>query len=139
MTSQSFLILSVFALENVCSLLVLKVCGGEIPPEERKFVSLYPRPDPSLLTYQLMEAGRPEGRRRERTRTQYEYVEDTSGEEDQPTVLPKLTCDHCGKSFSRKSTLDQHIVTHSRNEDSETWEDVQDAAIDDLEQAIVYG
>ena len=38
-----------------------------------------------------------------------------------PRVLPKLTCRHCGKTFSRKSTLDQHLVSHS----SERWADVQ--------------
>ena len=36
-------------------------------------------------------------------------------------VLPKLTCRHCNKTFSRKSTLDQHLVSHS----SERWADVQ--------------
>jgi len=49
-------------------------------------------------------------------------------------VLPKLTCRHCNKTFSRKSTLDQHLVSHS----SERWADVQDAAIKDLEQAIAF-
>ena len=121
------------------------MCGGDIPPEERKFLPLYPHLDPSLLSFEVLDARRRERRRGERAKTQaqYEYValSENSGEEteQQTTVLPKLTCDHCGKSFSRKSTLDQHMVTHSINEDNETWEEVQDAAIDDLEQAIVYG
>ena len=92
-------------------------------------MSLYPQLDPSLLSYEVLDTIK--------TRT----TEDTSEEEeeeDQPTVLPKLTCRHCGKTFSRKSTLEQHMVTHSTAEDNETWEEVQDAAIDDLEQAIVY-
>ena len=93
-------------------------------------MSLYPQLDPSLLSYEVLDTIK--------TRT----TNDTSGEEeeeeDQPTVLPKLTCRHCGKTFSRKSTLEQHMVTHSTAEDNETWEEVQDAAIDDLEQAIVY-
>merc|ERR1711953_388068 len=67
----------------------IKVCGGEIPQEERRFVSLYPQLDPSLLSYEVLDTIK--------TRPN----EDTSGEEeeeeDQPTVLPKLTCRHCGK------------------------------------------
>ena len=117
------------------------MCGREVPPEERKFVKLYPHLDPALLSYEVLDARRLELRRREKARSQYQYVEESSGEEDepQPTVLPKLVCKTCGKTFSRQSTLDQHLVTHSRNEDNESWEDVQDAAIEDLEQAIVYG
>ena len=38
-------------------------------------------------------------------------------------VLPKLTCDHCGKSFSRRSTLEQHLASHDTHNTS--WEDVQ--------------
>ena len=39
-------------------------------------------------------------------------LEDNSGEEEAgPVVLPKLTCSHCGKTFSRQSTLDQHMVS----------------------------
>ena len=115
------------------------MCGGEIPPEERRFVKLYPQLDPSLLSLEVLDARRSGGRRREKARGQYEYVEENSGEEDQSTVLPKLNCKTCGKTFSRQSTLDQHMVTHSRNEDNESCEDVQDAAIEDLEQAVVYG
>ena len=72
---------------------------------------------------------------------QYEYVplDESSTEEDQqPTVLPKLTCNHCGKTFSRQSTLEQHLVIHSTT-GTETWEEIQDAAIKDLENAIAYG
>ena len=70
--------------------------------------------------------------------TQYEYVplDEAGPEEDTARVLPKLTCSHCGKTFSRQSTLDQHMVTHSS---SQSWEEVQDAAIQDLEHAITYG
>ena len=57
-------------------------------------------------------------------------------DEDQPTVLPKLTCKHCGKTFSRQSTLNQHMVTHSTH--GQSWEEVQDAAIQDLEHEIVF-
>ena len=99
-------------------------------------MSLYPKVDPSLLSYDVLDtisrraAGEKSG--------VLEEEEEEEEEEDQPTVLPKLTCSHCGKTFSRKSTLEQHMVTHSTSEDNETWEEVQDAAIDDLEQAIVY-
>merc|ERR1712079_556812 len=31
------------------------------------------------------------------------------------------------------------MVTHSTTQQSQTWEEVQDAAIQDLEHAIVYG
>ena len=95
-------------------------------------MSLYPRLDPSLLSYDVLDT------RRRRAAEDHSEEEEEEEEEDQPTVLPKLTCSHCGKTFSRKSTLDQHMVTHSTTEDNETWEEVQDAAIDDLEQAIVY-
>ena len=94
-------------------------------------MSLYPQVDPSLLSYDVVDT-------MTRRAAGDNSGEEEEEEEDQPTVLPKLTCSHCGKTFSRKSTLDQHMVTHSTNEDNETWEEVQDAAIDDLEQAIVY-
>ena len=107
------------------------MCGGEIPQEESRFVSLFPHLDSSLLSYDVLDNLR---RRAEEENSGEEEEE----EESQPTVLPKLTCRHCGKTCSRKSTLEQHMVTHSTAEDNETWEEVQDAAIDDLEQAIVY-
>ena len=69
---------------------------------------------------------------------QYEYVplDEAGPEEETARVLPKLTCSHCGKTFSRQVTLDQHMVTHSS---TQSWEEVQDAAIQDLEHAITYG
>ena len=110
------------------------MCGGEIPQEDRRFVSLFPQLDASLLSYDVLDTIR----RRAREDNSGEEEEEEEEEENQPAVLPKLTCRHCGKTFSRKSTLEQHMVTHSTSEDNETWEEVQDAAIDDLEQAIVY-
>ena len=96
-------------------------------------MSLYPQVDPSLLSYDVLDTIR-----RRAAGDNSGQEEEEEEEENQPTVLPKLTCSHCGKTFSRKSTLEQHMVTHSTTEDNETWEEVQDAAIDDLEQAIVY-
>ena len=97
-------------------------------------MSLFPQLDASLLSYDVLDTIR----RRAREDNSGEEEEEEEEEESQPAVLPKLTCSHCGKTFSRKSTLEQHMVTHSTSEDNETWEEVQDAAIDDLEQAIVY-
>ena len=97
-------------------------------------MSLFPQLDASLLSYDVLDTIR-----RRATEDDFgEEEEEEEEEENQPAVLPKLTCRHCGKTFSRKSTLEQHMVTHSTSEDNETWEEVQDAAIDDLEQAIVY-
>ena len=98
-------------------------------------MSLYPQVDPSLLSYDVLDTI---SRRAAGDNSGVVEEEEEEEEEDQPTVLPKLTCSHCGKTFSRKSTLEQHMVTHSTNKDNESWEEVQDAAIDDLEQAIVY-
>ena len=71
---------------------------------------------------------------------QYEYVPMDDSDDDQlPTVLPKLSCNHCGKTFSRQSTLEQHMVTHSSSTQAQTWEEVQDAAIQDMEHDILYG
>merc|ERR1719367_2430448 len=119
----------------------IKVCGSDIPPEDRKFVRLYPELDQSLLSYDVMDARKEKKRPDKNRHNQYEYVplDESSTEEDQqPTVLPKLTCNHCGKTFSRQSTLEQHLVIHSTT-GTETWEEIQDAAIKDLENAIAYG
>merc|ERR1711953_1344988 len=59
----------------------IKVCGGEIPQEESRFVSLYPHLDSSLLSYDVLDNLR---RRAEEENSGEEEEE----EENQPTVLP---------------------------------------------------
>ena len=50
----------------------------------------------------------------------------------------QLTCEHCGKSFSRRSTLEQHVALHGAANTTD-WEEIQDAALIDLEQAAAFG
>ena len=122
----------------------IKVCGADIPPEDRGFVRLFPQLDPRLLSSDVLDERRArlkEKKKLERPKyKEYEYVQkkEEPKEKVAPKVLPKLTCNHCGKSFSRKSTLDQHMVTHSSTKNNESWEDVQDAAVKDMECAIAF-
>ena len=69
--------------------------------------------------------------RKERKKLQkFEYkLVPNAPEKPSSKVLPKLTCSHCGKTFSRRSTLEQHIASHIVDEHNSSWEDVQDAAL----------
>jgi hypothetical protein len=53
-------------------------------------------------------------------------------------VCEQLTCEYCGKRFSRRSTLEQHVALHGATSSSD-WEEIQDAALHDLEQAAAFG
>jgi len=55
-----------------------------------------------------------------------------------PSTCDQLTCEHCGKRFSRRSTLEQHVALHGATSSSD-WEEIQDAALHDLEQAAAFG
>ena len=106
-------------------------------------IRLFPQLDPRLLSSDVLDARKSrlkEKKKLERPKyKEYEYIQRKEPTEKAvPKVLPKLTCTHCGKSFSRKSTLDQHMVTHSSTKNNESWEDVQDAAVKDLECAIAF-
>eukprot|EP00092_Neocalanus_flemingeri_P002509 GFUD01002685.1.p1 GENE.GFUD01002685.1~~GFUD01002685.1.p1 ORF type:complete len:189 (+),score=53.02 GFUD01002685.1:67-633(+) len=115
----------------------IKVCGMDILPEERRFVRLFPDMDPKLISSDVLDSRKAETKEKKKPKYKdYEYVPKKDTGRPPPKVLPKLTCNHCGKLFSRKSTLEQHLVTHSATSHDESWEEVQDAAVKDLEQAI---
>jgi len=116
----------------------IKVCGPDIPDENRGFVRLFPELDTKLLSKDQIDMNRLLFRKERKKLQTFEYklVPNKPTKEVSTKVLPKLTCDHCGKSFSRRSTLEQHIASHDQHNTS--WEDVQDAALQDLEKAIVF-
>jgi len=125
------------AIEWVDVTIDIKVCGVDIKPEERRFVRLYPDMDPQLISSDVLDSRKAETKEKKKPKyKEYEYVAKKDTDRPPPKVLPKLTCDHCGKQFSRKSTLEQHLVTHSETSHDKSWEEVQDAAVKDLEQAI---
>eukprot|EP00090_Calanus_glacialis_P003043 TRINITY_DN12207_c0_g1_i1.p1 TRINITY_DN12207_c0_g1~~TRINITY_DN12207_c0_g1_i1.p1 ORF type:complete len:218 (-),score=47.07 TRINITY_DN12207_c0_g1_i1:379-1032(-) len=118
----------------------IKVCGVDIPAEERGYVRLFPELDPNLLSSDVLDSRKAflkEKKKLEKPKYKdYELVPRKDPGKSQPKVLPMLKCEHCGKTFYRRSTLDQHLVTHSSTQLNDSWEEVQDAAIKDLERAV---
>ena len=103
-------------------------------------VRLYPDVDPKLISSDVLDRRKAflkEKKKLEKPKYKnYELVPQKEPSKAQSKVLPMLKCEHCGKTFYRKSTLDQHLVTHSSTELNDSWEEVQDAAIKDLERAV---
>jgi len=118
----------------------IKVCGVDIPAEDRGYVRLFPDLDRNLLSSDVLDRRKAflkEKKKLEKPKYRdYELVPKKDPGKSQPKVLPMLKCEHCGKTFYRRSTLDQHLVTHSSTQLNDSWEEVQDAAIKDLERAV---
>jgi len=117
----------------------IKVCGGDIPVEDRQYVRLFPELDPNLLSSDVLDRRKAflkEKKKLGKPKFKYEYELVKEESKSKPRVLPMIKCEHCDKTFYRKSTLDQHLVTHSTTELNHSWEEVQDAAIKDLEREV---